>query len=112
MVAALADKGSNCQIMVDGGVMRGTDVVKAIALGADGVGIGRLFCLALAAGGAEGITRMLELLEIEVKATLALLGKTSLAEVDAACITQVDAMPVDDPLLMAFPLLRSSVLND
>jgi len=109
VVAGLADRGSTCQIMVDGGIMRGTDIVKALALGANGVGIGRLFCFALAAAGAAGITRMLELLEIEVKATLALLGKTSLAEVDASCVTRVEAMPVDDPLLMAFPLLRPGI---
>jgi len=111
VVAGLADRGSTCQIMVDGGIMRGTDIVKALALGANGVGIGRLFCFALAAAGAQGVTRMLELLEIEVKATLALLGKTSLAEVDASCVTRVESMPVDDPLLMAFPLLRPALTD-
>jgi len=107
VVPAIKDRSSTCQVIVDGGIMRGTDVVKALALGADGVGIGRLFCLALAAAGAGGITRMLELLEIEIHSTLALLGKATLADVDSSCITLLDAMPVDDPLLMAFPLLRA-----
>src|SRR6202521_6491435 len=54
------------KIMVDGSFCRGTDIVKAIIMGADLVGIGRLHCWALAAGGEAGIVRMLELLEDEV----------------------------------------------
>src|SRR5271168_2846962 len=54
------------KIMVDGSFYRGSDIVKAIAMGADLVGIGRLHCWALAAGGEAGIVRMLELLEDEV----------------------------------------------
>ena len=54
------------KIMVDGGFCRGTDIVKAIAMGADLVGIGRLQCWALAAAGETGVLRMLELLEDEV----------------------------------------------
>src|SRR5260221_1759526 len=53
------------KIMVDGSFCRGTDIVKAIASGADLVGIGRLQCWALAAAGEAGIRRMLELLEDE-----------------------------------------------
>ena len=53
--------------MVDGSFCRGTDIVKAIAAGADLVGLGRLQCWALAAGGEAGIVRMLELLEDEVQ---------------------------------------------
>src|SRR5260221_3781180 len=61
------------KIMVDGSFCRGTDIVKAIAAGADLVGIGRLPCWALAAAGAAGIVRMLELLEAEVIPCLGLL---------------------------------------
>ena len=68
--------------MVDGSFCRGTDIVKAIMLGADLVGIGRLQCWALAAGGEAGIMRMLELLEDEVVRTLGLLGVTKFAELD------------------------------
>ncbi|WP_163980762.1 alpha-hydroxy-acid oxidizing protein, partial [Raoultella ornithinolytica] len=60
-----AAKGK-ARIMVDGGFCRGSDVVKAIAMGADIVGIGRLQCWALAAAGETGVNRMLELLEDEV----------------------------------------------
>src|ERR1700731_1210829 len=67
------------KIMVDGGFCRGSDVVKAIASGADIVGIGRMECWALAAAGETGVGRLLELLEDEVIRTLGLLGVTSLA---------------------------------
>src|SRR5205085_3243289 len=60
------------KIMVDGGICRGTDIVKAIAAGADLVGIGRLQCWALAANGEAGVSRMLELLEDEVLRCLGL----------------------------------------
>src|SRR5271165_3379012 len=58
------------KIIVDGGFCRGTDVVKAIALGADLVGLGRMQCYALAAAGQPGIVRMLEILEDEVRRCL------------------------------------------
>ena len=75
--------------IVDGGISRGSDIVKAVALGADLVGIGRLYCYGLAAAGAEGIARVIELLEIEVAECLGLLGLSSFAglgpELSAAC---------------------------
>jgi len=64
-------------VIVDGGVLRGTDVLKALALGADIVAVGRLEALALAAGGAGAVVRMLELLENEVSVNLALMGLAS-----------------------------------
>jgi glycolate oxidase len=92
------------KIMVDGGFCRGADVVKAIASGADLVGIGRLQCFALAAAGETGIVRMLELLEDEVIRTLGLLGATSFAEVEKSMLHP--AAPTNMPsVLSAFPLL-------
>jgi glycolate oxidase len=92
------------KIMVDGGFCRGTDVVKAIAAGADLVGIGRLQCFALAAAGETGIVRMLELLEDEVIRTLGLLGATSFVEVEKSMLHQ--AAPTNTPsVFSAFPLL-------
>lgn len=67
-------------IMIDGGIMRGTDVVKSIALGADAVGIGRLQGLAGAAAGQSGIVRMLEILEDEMIRCMGLLGVTSISD--------------------------------
>jgi glycolate oxidase len=92
------------RIMVDGAFCRGTDIVKAVAMGADLVGIGRLHCWALAAGGEQGIVRMLELLEDEVMRCLGLLGVTSFAELDKSYLHQ--AAPSNLPsVFSAFPLL-------
>jgi isopentenyl diphosphate isomerase/L-lactate dehydrogenase-like FMN-dependent dehydrogenase len=92
------------RIMVDGSFCRGADIVKAIASGADLVGIGRLQCWALAAAGENGIVRMLELLEDEVVRTLGLLGVTSFGELDGSYLHP--ATPTNMPsVLSAFPLV-------
>jgi glycolate oxidase len=92
------------QVVFDGGIMRGTDVVKAMALGADAVGIGRLQGLAAAAAGEAGIHRALELLEVETRIALGLLGVTAFAELDAGYLHP--ALPVAPPgPFSAFPLL-------
>src|SRR3954453_15211003 len=91
------------KIMVDGGICRGTDIVKAIASGADLVGIGRLQCWALAAAGEAGVTRMLELLEDEVLRCLGLLGATSFAEVNKSCLHPATATNAPS-VFSAFPL--------
>ncbi|MGJ4885247.1 MULTISPECIES: alpha-hydroxy acid oxidase [unclassified Bradyrhizobium] len=92
------------RIMVDGGFCRGTDIVKAIAAGADLVGIGRLQCWALAAAGEDGILRMLELLEDEVIRTLGLLGVTSFAELNASYLHPAAATNLPS-VVSAFPLV-------
>ncbi|GLH75936.1 alpha-hydroxy-acid oxidizing enzyme [Bradyrhizobium sp. SSBR45G] len=91
------------KIMVDGGFCRGTDIVKAIASGADMVGIGRLQCWALAAAGEDGILRMLELLEDEVIRALGLLGVTSFAELNASYLHPATATTMPG-VFSAFPL--------
>ena len=93
------------KIMVDGGVCRGSDVVKAIVSGADLVGIGRMQCWALGAGGENGVVRMLELLEDEVIRTLGLLGVTSFAELDKSFLHPATATNLPD-VFSAFPLLH------
>ena len=101
IVAAVAGRA---QVWVDGGFMRGTDVVKAIALGAKTVGLGRLPCLALAAAGAPGLVRALEILEDEIRTCLGLLGVTSFAELTPQHVTA--APPANEPgVFSAFPLL-------
>ena len=93
------------KVMVDGGISRGTDVVKAIALGAHAVGMGRLYCYGLAAAGAAGIVRVIELLELEVQECLGLLGLSGFAGLNASYV-RGGAMPVADPRVhSAFPLL-------
>jgi glycolate oxidase len=100
----VAAVGGRAEVWVDGGFMRGTDVVKAIALGASMVGLGRLACLGLAAGGVPGLVRALELLEEEVRICLGLLGVASPAQLTRAHLAP--APPVSEPsALSAFPLL-------
>jgi glycolate oxidase len=92
------------EVWVDGGFMRGTDIVKAIALGASAVGIGRLCGLGLAAGGVPGLVRTLEILEDEVRICLGLLGAGSFAELSPRHITP--APPVAEAhVFSAFPHL-------
>jgi glycolate oxidase len=73
-------------IVIDGGFYRGSDIVKAMALGANLVGLGRMQCYALAAAGQAGIVRMLELMEDEIIRSLGLLGATSYAKLDSSCL--------------------------
>jgi glycolate oxidase len=97
--------GGKATVIVDGGIYRGTDIVKAIALGADAVGLGRLYCYALTAAGAAGIVRMLEILEDEVHAAMGLLGVTRLGDLEPGYL-QHGAPTVSEPsALSAFPLL-------
>jgi 4-hydroxymandelate oxidase len=83
---ALVDVASavagNCAIVVDGGIRRGTDVIKALALGADAVAIGRPQLYGLAAGGAAGVQRVVELLRAELDLAMALVGAPSLAALE------------------------------
>ena len=74
--------GGRASVMVDGGIYRGTDVVKALILGADAVAVGRLYVYGLAAAGAPGVMRLLEILEEEIRICLGLLGVTGYAGLD------------------------------
>lgn len=82
---ALADVApaiaGRCAIVVDGGVRRGTDVLKALALGADCVALGRPQLWGLAAGGADGVRRVLELIRDEFSLAMALAGCRTRAEI-------------------------------
>jgi len=100
VVKAVAGKA---EVWVDGGFMRGTDVVKAIALGAKTVGLGRLACLGLAAGGAPGLVQALKILEDEVRICLGLLGVTSYAELTPRHLAHASTVREPDTF-SAFPL--------
>ncbi len=96
--------GGRATIMIDGGFMRGTDVVKAIALGAHAVGLGKLVGMGLAAGGQDGVVRTLEVLEEEIVTSLGLMGVTSLDQLDSSFLRP--APPVVEPDLMSpFPFI-------
>jgi 4-hydroxymandelate oxidase len=70
---------SSVPVLMDGGVRRGTDVLKAIALGAKAVLIGRPLVWALAVGGEEGVTQLLRLLRDEITTSMTLLGVDSVS---------------------------------
>ncbi len=73
-------------LIVDGGIRRGTDVVKALALGATAVGIGRPYLYGLALGGAEGVTRVVQILRKEFEAAMMLTGRPTLASIDRSVL--------------------------
>jgi 4-hydroxymandelate oxidase len=73
-------------VLVDGGVRRGTDVLKAIARGASAVLIGRPYCYGLSVAGARGVQRTIEILRTELEMALQLTGRTSLAELDGSIL--------------------------
>jgi L-lactate dehydrogenase (cytochrome) len=81
--------GQDVAVLMDGGIRRGTDVLKAVCLGARGVLIGRPFLYALAAGGADAVTRMLEMLRQEIEVSMSLLGARRLSELSRDLVTRV-----------------------
>jgi len=82
-VAPMRDAvGDALELIVDGGVRRGTHVLKALAMGANACSIGRGYLYALAAGGEAGVDRALKLLRAEIERDMALLGCRSIAQID------------------------------
>jgi isopentenyl diphosphate isomerase/L-lactate dehydrogenase-like FMN-dependent dehydrogenase len=78
--------GGQIEVLLDGGVRRGGDVVKAVALGARAVLIGRPYIWALAAGGQPGVTSLLTLYRRNIDATLRLLACRSVADLDPSML--------------------------
>lgn len=95
------------RIMVDGGFLRGSDIVKGIAAGADCIGIGRLAVAGLAAAGPAGIIRVMELLREEATICLGLLGVTSFNALTPNHIHHPAPAVTEPSVLSAFPLLDS-----
>ena len=110
IVAAAKGKAS---IIVDGGFCRGTDVVKAIALGADLVCVGRLYAYGMAAAGRDGIFRVLELLQDEMIRAMGLMGVNMLAELNPSYTSALrPPVPPHRMFLSAFPLGASTQPDD
>jgi 4-hydroxymandelate oxidase len=82
--------GSEVEVYLDGGVRRGLDILVALALGAKAVGVGRPILWALGAGGEEGVRRYLDLLKLELATSMALVGRTTIAEVDRSLVAKTD----------------------
>jgi 4-hydroxymandelate oxidase len=84
---AVADAvGGKVPITVDGGIRRGADVVRAIAMGASAVLIGRPYLWALAVDGEAGVDAMLDMLRLEISMAMALLGRQTIADIDASVL--------------------------
>ena len=73
--------GDQLELIMDGGIRRGTHIIKALAQGADACSIGRPYLYGLAAGGQKGVERALSLLKAEVERDMALLGVSSISEI-------------------------------
>lgn len=97
--AVAAAVAGRAEVLVDGGILRGTDVLKAIALGARAVLIGKLQCWALGAGGEAGVARVLALLQAEIDNAMGNLGVCQLAELGPAYLypDPTPLVPTGDP---------------
>ena len=83
LVAPVVDAvGDRLEVLVDGGIRRGSDVVKAVALGAKAALIGRAYFYALGAAGERGVDHVLGLFDADVRRTMALIGARSVKELD------------------------------
>jgi (S)-mandelate dehydrogenase len=80
--------GDRIAILVDGGIRRGADVLKALALGADAVQVGRATLYGVAAAGREGVSRAIEILREEMDRTLGLLGLASVRDLGPGMLTR------------------------
>jgi L-lactate dehydrogenase (cytochrome) len=80
--------GNRIEIHMDGGISSGQDVLKALALGARGVYIGRAFLYGLAAGGRAGVLQSLDIIRQELDTTMALCGLTDIRSLNRAVVTQ------------------------
>lgn len=80
--------GSDVEVMMDGGIERGSDIIKAIALGANAVLIGKAYLYGLAAGGEAGVNRTFEILTDEMIRVMQLIGCTSISELTSSYVVK------------------------
>ena len=93
------------EVVVDGGVQRGSDVVKAVALGAKAVAIGKLQAWGLAANGTDGAVRVLEILEHEIRVAMGLMGVTSIDQLTPSFVCKAE--PTTQCMFLAAWVLAS-----
>jgi L-lactate dehydrogenase (cytochrome) len=89
----VAAVGTQTEVLFDGGIRRGSDIVKALALGARAVLVGRAYIYGLGAGGGPGVTRAIEILRADLLRTLRLLGCGSIAELDRSFLDLPSGWP-------------------
>ena len=87
-----AAAGERVEVYLDGGIRRGTDVVKALALGARGVFFGRPIFWGRSYGGSDGLVRLMEILRDEVESTMMLTGRGTIASIDASLVAPMPAL--------------------
>jgi len=85
--------GDRIEILCDGGVRSGQDVLRAVALGARGAMIGRAFVYGLGAGGGPGVTRCLDIIRDELSLTMGFCGATEISRVDQALLVDAPSIP-------------------
>ena len=86
LVEVRDEVGASATVLMDGGIRRGSDVLKALALGADAVLLGRLYAYGLAVGGAAGVEAVIRQLAAELDLTMALAGCRSVRDVDVSMV--------------------------
>jgi len=96
------------EIVVDGGIVRGTDVLKALSIGASTVALGRFQAWALAAGGQPALVRALEIMEAEIRNAMGLIGVSSLDQLDRGFVKEARAIDRSNEL-SAFPFLPDEI---
>jgi L-lactate dehydrogenase (cytochrome) len=82
----VAASGSQIEVLMDGGIRRGSDIVKAICLGAKAVLVGRAYAYGLGAAGRPGVARAIEILRADIERTLALLGAPGIGALDETLV--------------------------
>jgi L-lactate dehydrogenase (cytochrome) len=81
-----ASVGDRIEILLDGGIRRGSDILKALCLGARAVMVGRAYAYGLGAAGGPGVARAIEILRTDLVRTLKLLGCASIADLDRSYV--------------------------
>jgi 4-hydroxymandelate oxidase len=90
VVAAVGDR---TEVLFDGGIRRGSDIVKALALGARAVLLGRPVYWGVAHGGADGMVMLMDILREEVEATMMLISRPTIGSLDATAVTRLPELP-------------------
>jgi isopentenyl diphosphate isomerase/L-lactate dehydrogenase-like FMN-dependent dehydrogenase len=98
--AIAARVGDRAEVLLDGGIRRGSDVVKALCLGADAVMIGRPYLYGMAAAGPAGVEHIIEIFRQEIARTMTLMGVGSLKELDTSWLLPSNtAVPIESPAM-------------
>lgn len=90
--------GHRAEVILDGGVRRGTDVVTALALGAKAVLVGRPYLYGLAVAGEDGVVAVLDILRAEIERALTLLGVAGVEDLNRSHVRRADPRPAGEPL--------------